>query len=389
MKKIDKTAAPTADKTKKSTNNKPLSLSSKGASIATKSAHQPLLFPDFASDTTSTKSSIGKSNSEKIPAAGDEVRYSVSQMRQGEHRFYTFSIFSDVLAKCCFATNRDEDPINGFQRVLDNKRAKDIANYIDFEMGTIPNSIVLSAQTESKFKLVGQGKTASFIFDPHAFLIIDGQHRVYGYALAKTRLRVPVVVYENLTREQETRLFIDINTKQRPVPKELLLSIKSLAKTENDIEGLLGEIFDLFDQDQKSALIGLTSATKKVAAKISRVTFNAGLKPHLQIFSDRSADQIYLIWNSYFHAVLLGLREKKSEKSITNKTVFRAFCDVFLDCAERVKLRFSKKYTVDNFEAVSQPIFANIKQSTFTNPRMNQADLAEHFRQQLKSNFSL
>jgi len=195
---------------------------------------------------------------EIVPNTGDEIRVSASQMRQGDHRFYTFSIFSDILAKCCFATNRDEDPISGFQRVLDMKRARNIAHYIDHEMGTIPNSIVLSAQNEADFKVVGQGKTASFRFDPHAFLIIDGQHRVFGYALAKTRLRVPVVVYENLTREQEARLFIDINTKQKPVPKELLLSIKSLAKTENDIDSLLSEIFDLFDRAQDSALLGFT-----------------------------------------------------------------------------------------------------------------------------------
>ena len=325
---------------------------------------------------------------EIVSNVGDEIRVSVSQVRQGEHRFYTFSIFSDILAKCCFATNRDEDPISGFQRVLDAKRAKEIANYIDFELGTIPNSIVLSAQTEANFKLVGQGKTASFRFDPHAFLIIDGQHRVFGYAMAKTRLRVPVVVYENLAREQEARLFIDINTKQRPVPKELLLAIKSLAKTENDVDSLLSEIFDLFDNDQHSALLGLTSGTKKTAGKISRVTFNAGLKPHLHIFSDRSANQIYDIWNAYFRAMLNGLRERKSEKAIANKTVFRAFCDIFPDCAERVKLRF-KIYTVDNFQEVSKPIFASIKQTTLANPKMNQAALSDDFRSQLKSSFSL
>ena len=34
---------------------------------------------------------------------------------------------------------------------------------------------------------------------PEAFLILDGQHRVYGFSLAKTSLRVPVVIYNNLT----------------------------------------------------------------------------------------------------------------------------------------------------------------------------------------------
>ena len=329
-----------------------------------------------------------KSTAEVMPEVGAEVRYSVSQVHQGERRFYTFSIYSDILAKCCFATNRDEDPVQGFQRVLDEKRAKEIAHYIDHELGTIPNSIVLSAQPDAKFQLVGGGKTGSFLFTPHSFLIIDGQHRVYGYALAKTRLRVPVVVYENLTREEEARLFIDINTKQKPVPKELLLAIKSLAKTESDVEGLLAEIFDLFDKDQKSALLGLTASTKKMAGKISRVTFNAGLKPHLHLLNDRSTGEIYMIWNAYFHSIIAALREKKAEKFIVNKTVFRAFCEIFPDCAGRLKDRFGKKYTIDNFAMVIEPIFG-LKATAFTQPKANHSDLASDFRQQFKSSLSL
>ncbi len=42
------------------------------------------------------------------------------------------------------------------------------------------------------------------------------------FSKARTKLRVPVVVYNGLTKQQESKLFIDINTKQRPVPNELL-----------------------------------------------------------------------------------------------------------------------------------------------------------------------
>jgi hypothetical protein len=59
-------------------------------------------------------------------------RYSVSLVTQGNHRFYTLTMPSDVLANTCFVTTRDEDPQKGFQRVLDAKRAQEIANYIDF-----------------------------------------------------------------------------------------------------------------------------------------------------------------------------------------------------------------------------------------------------------------
>src|SRR5690606_40121758 len=75
---------------------------------------------------------------------------SVSLVRQGEHRFYSFTMPSDILAETCYVINRDEDPIEGFQRELDKKRAMEIANYIDSGLGTIPSSIVLSAQEEDR-----------------------------------------------------------------------------------------------------------------------------------------------------------------------------------------------------------------------------------------------
>jgi len=65
---------------------------------------------------------------------------------------------------------------------------------------------------------------------------------------------------------------MDINTKQRPVPNELLLDIKRLADTESGSEALYRDVFDLFDKDPNSPLFGLMSPTEKKKGKISRVT---------------------------------------------------------------------------------------------------------------------
>src|SRR5262249_2016220 len=159
------------------------------------------------------------------------------------------------------------------QRVLDKKRAQDIATYIDSGKGTIPGSIILSAQPEAQLTILGRGKTLEFTFSPKAFLVLDGQHRVFGFSLAETALRVPVVIYSGLSHIEEARLFIDINTKQRQVPNELLLDIKQLADRENDRDVLLRETFDLFANDSASTLLGLMSASSRQSNKISRVTF--------------------------------------------------------------------------------------------------------------------
>src|ERR1700731_4049864 len=228
-----------------------------------------------------------------MPERNEFLRYSVSLVTQGRHRFYTLTMPSDVLAKTCFVTNRYDDPDQGFQRVLDKKRAEEIAAYIDTGLGTIPSSIVLSAQPDAELRVIGKGKTIEFQNTRKAFLILDGQHRVYGFSLATTALRVPVVVYNGLSRRDESRLFIDINTKQRPVPNELLLDIKKLAEYENTTEHLLGEVFDIFHNEPSSPLVGLLSPHERTSNKISRVTFNAGLKPLMTVFGDADPQGIY------------------------------------------------------------------------------------------------
>ena len=115
----------------------------------------------------------------------EKIRYTVSNVIQNKTKFYSLTMPTDVLSKSCFVSSRDEDPIMGFQRTLDEKRALEIANYIDNEEGTIPSSIILSAQNVADVEIVGRGRTLEFMPDPKAFLILDGQHRVYGFSKAK------------------------------------------------------------------------------------------------------------------------------------------------------------------------------------------------------------
>ena len=316
-------------------------------------------------------------------------RYSVSLVTQGEHRFYTLTMPSDVLANTCFVTTRDADPQKGFQRVLDKKRAQEIADYIDTGFGSIPSSIVLSAQPAAELNVVGRGKTLEFRDDPKAFLVLDGQHRVFGFSLAKKSLRVPVVIYNKLTAKDESRLFIDINTKQRPVPNELLLDIKKLAEYETSTEHLLGEVFDLFNADQSSPLLGLMSPHERVTDKISRVTFNAGLKQLLNVFAATDAQGIYEALSAYITAFIAGANEMNAANIITKPIVFRAAMMLFPEVAQRVKDRYGKAYTVEHFGEALAPLFGQIRPSLLTNPSTSHRDLHGELSKGLKTSFTL
>lgn len=324
-----------------------------------------------------------------VVRAGSRLRYSISLVTQGKHRFYTLSMPSEVLAQCCFATNRHEDPIAGFQRVLDKRRAEDIATYIDNDMGTIPSAIVLSAQPEAEVKVLGSGKTLEFTFGPHAFLILDGQHRVYGFSLARTNLRVPVVIYSGLTKQEESRLFIDINTKQKPVPNELLLDIKQLAQYESSREALLRATFDRFGQDPGSALVGLLSPSSRRSGRISRVTFNHAMKAPLTVFREPDEDLIYSAVNAYLLAVSRQMRKLGVEDSLTTPTVFRGLLEAFPQVAQRVFDRFSGNLGEQEFLAITEPMFDRVKASLFAKPPKSHNAFAENLLQALRQSFQI
>jgi DGQHR domain-containing protein len=238
-------------------------------------------------------------------------------------------------------------------------------------------------------KVLGRGKTLEFEDTPGGFLILDGQHRVYGFAKVTKPLRVPVVIYNGLSRTEESRLFIDINTKQRPVPAQLLLDIKRLADIEDESEGLLRDIFDQFHEATFSSMSGLTAPFDSAKNKISRVTFNSAVKPLLEFFGDRSASEIFDILNSYLRAASSCLTSKSSTNLLAKPVVFRAVMGLFPVITQRVQDKFSSKYTSSNFFTILEPIFSNLPAKKLLEPGTSWVALRDYFEARLKKKMSI
>ncbi|MBC3872018.1 DGQHR domain-containing protein [Undibacterium flavidum] len=319
----------------------------------------------------------------------EEVNATFSLITQNKYKFYSLTLPSDVLAKTCFVTTRDEDPETGFQRVLDKKRAQEIADYVDSGFGTVPNAIILSAQQEAQLEIKAGRRALRFQKHPKAFLVLDGQHRIWGYNLATSHLRVPVIIYEKLSRKEETRLFIDINTKQKPVPNELLLDIKHLADLEKDSESLLRELFDTFHQSSDSVLTGLLSPHEKARGKLTRTTFNASFLTVNDILLGKDIDELYEIFNAYLSAVYRGLKKLGAQELLVNPTAFKAFISFFPEVASRVKDRFEGDYKMENFIEVLQPVFAKITKVQISTRLKSYKAIVELMTTPLSKAFSL
>ena len=62
------------------------------------------------------------------------LSYTASLISQGKHRFHTLTVPSDVLAETCTVDSRIENPMDGFQRKLDKKRAEVTLEELTAEM---------------------------------------------------------------------------------------------------------------------------------------------------------------------------------------------------------------------------------------------------------------
>ena len=322
------------------------------------------------------------------PETDDIISYTAVLLTQGKHRFFTVAMPSEVLAATCVVDLRSTNPMDGFQRRLEEKRAREIAEYIDHGFGTIPSSIILSAQPDAQLQYIRKARTIKFRNTPRSFLIIDGQHRIYGFKLAKETLRVPVVIYNNLSRTEECKLFMDINTKQRPVPSELILDIKRLAETETNVEGLMRDVFDALNTEPDSPLLGLLSPSERQSGKLSRTTFNSSLESIWSAFAGSDADQVYKALSAFLHACLAGLRANKAEARITSPNLFKALMRLFPDAAERVLIR-NGEYSFQNFDDVLAPVFRRVKKADFQKPVSSHRQFHNVLRDALSAGFTL
>lgn len=259
---------------------------------------------------------------------GSTASYPALRMEQNNQKFYFTTMPKADIFPFCYVADRNEDPAKGFQRVLDITRAKDISKYLDESRGSIPTNIVLSAQPEAEFKYDSSKKTLKFKRCPKSFLVLDGQHRLYGYGLTQKDHRVPVAIYEGLSKQAEVALFIDINTTQRGVPAALLLDIKHLAERESVEEAQLREMFDAIGSQTDSPLYGLTSASQSARGRIARPSFNKAVQPLIRIavMEQLPREKRFELFKNYLRAVDQTLADPKL---LRIAAYFESFCAIF------------------------------------------------------------
>jgi DNA sulfur modification protein DndB len=268
----------------------------------------------------------------------------------------------------CFVSRKKEEPIKGFQRLLNKKRAKDIANYLDGSNGVIPSALILSAQDNANIRYDEQTNRLSFEVAKDSMLVIDGQHRLYGLFEAEKDYEIPVSIFVNLNTSSEVKLFIDINTTQKGVPTALILDIKGQAGTETKIEERQRILFDRLNKD--SALAGYFLPNESKAGKISRTVFNSSTKSLFEggPVADLDDEAIYKTIKNYYEAIDCLFKQTENPNARLNKTVlFKAIMMIFNETCEKCLIKYKNVKTESFVEYLYNITQLNFEEYTGTN----------------------
>jgi DNA sulfur modification protein DndB len=162
--------------------------------------------------------------------------------KMGGHTYYSFSIEPEKLLKVGYVLHRNKANVNmmpTYQRIIKRSRLKSVHEFIDNKKGYFPNSIIISIDSDKDLAFDrANTQVKSSISDigilhlPKKYrsaYIIDGQHRLYGYANSeyKSKNSIPVVAFIDLAREEQVKLFMQINENQKAVSKNLRTTLNA------------------------------------------------------------------------------------------------------------------------------------------------------------------
>lgn len=172
------------------------------------------------------------------------IRVPALKGKMGGFDYYMLSIEPETLLKMGFVLHRtkvNDSMAPTYQRLLSSKRLPGITNFIQ-NGGYFPNSLIVNFDTTSSKKMKihfdlaensseDSNAQLGMLSIPNAYgiaYIIDGQHRLYGYAGTdyKRKNTIPVVAFENMESRDQLQIFMDINENQKAVSKNLRLDLE-------------------------------------------------------------------------------------------------------------------------------------------------------------------
>lgn len=169
------------------------------------------------------------------------IKVAALKGRMGGHTYYSFVMHPADLLEIAYVHHRVGDSTfrnltDSYQRMLKPNRIRQIKNYIEEQGGFFPGNIILNFDrtlqcdvllSKGQSLALADGGVPVMLTLPSEYgsaWIIDGQHRLYGYADTQEKSTETIAVLAFVQEEPtfQARVFVDINEKQQAVSKDLL-----------------------------------------------------------------------------------------------------------------------------------------------------------------------
>lgn len=229
-------------------------------------------------------------------------------------KVYTFSISPNDMLKISTVAHQKlknafqvtQASSRYYQRVLSKERLSSLGEHLIDTKQPYPNNILVSYRGEGlnfkaneEFDVEGMESNTGNIpgtieFDacPGSFHVIDGQHRLFGYAALpkdqgiRETHRLIVTAFDGLSVGEEADIFLEVNSKAQPIKADLLMEIEWASQVETAKNIRNGITLQLRDDEGSCLYDKILQAESKAQGRLNPTNFRNGLS--LSIFPDKN-----------------------------------------------------------------------------------------------------
>lgn len=299
-----------------------------------------------------------------------KVKLKSLKTKFGALTVYTQSMkIKDVLTIFYVAVRGKDEEEGAVQRVLNRQRISSIKKYL-LEGNNFYSTFILN-WTDIKVKPQFGENEITIPIVPFAAQAIDGQHRLVGLQEAYKEdekigdKEILITLTLNLSTKDAARIFVNINSEQKPVPKSLIYDL--FGEIENDTNHSINRATDIADDlndNVESPYYGTIKYPGKPKGMgiIDLSTVVSSLKKHLEsdgVFASHKLTNLQnqkIVIVNYFSAIKYYYdkedlwNNKNKNPFLTNAGFYGAIehliKNLLIKCAEK------KSFKVEDFKAL-------------------------------------
>lgn len=273
---------------------------------------------------------------------------------QNDPRIYLAVIPGQWLLSRTTPTWRIKQPKKGFQRMVTERRAREIAASVLDQKRTFPNAIVLATNSGD----IEYRNNQLVIERRIRFLVIDGQNRLWAQQYSAFEANYGCVIHLNLNEAKMAELFVEINDTQKRVPSSLRWDLVKLVRPEDDPAAVRAvDLIEKLNLEKDSPLfqrIDMTGEQPKILIK------QASLAPSLRtILNKKTAirEEGFEVQSELLKKYFAAVKEcdpdgwrKGDESPLYGNRIFRALIATFPKLLDRINKKTDNILAGDFFK---------------------------------------